>query len=192
MSKAERAGLFRRRDEWLKWIATVLETENGRQLAREVDVCPHTALALATVVGNSGPSFTKQGIFASQETLAAKLAQQLVRDKANVRLVRRATKLLVKVGALRVEARSGNTNLLVPLLEGNRLHDAVETMKEGGTAASAPPDASVRSTPDASVRSTPDATVPEPRTPASYKSSYKNIHRRQNINKLPLYPPVGG
>jgi hypothetical protein len=159
MSKAERAGLFRRRDEWLKWIATVLETENGRQLAREVDVCPHTALALATVVGNSGPSFTKQGIFASQETLAAKLAQQLVRDKANVRLVRRATKLLVKVGALRVEARSGNTNLLVPLLEGNRLHDAVETMKERGDGGVRTPGRQRPLNPGRHRPRTPDASV---------------------------------
>jgi hypothetical protein len=183
MSKAELAALFLRRDEWLQWIAIQLRTENGQRLARGADVSPHTALALANVVGNCGSSFAKQGIFASQETLAARLAKWLVRDKADVRLVRRATKLLVKVGALRVETSHGKPNLLVPLLAGKRLHDAVETKREGGTAASA--------TPDASVRSTPDATVPEPRTPASYKSSYENIQRGKNINKLPPTPQWG-
>ena len=147
-------------------------------------MCAHSAHALATVISKSGPSFSKEGIYASQEWLAARLAKQLVRNKVDVRLVRRATNLLVKVGALRVDPQSGSTNLLVPLLAGDRLYDAVETKREGGTTASA--------TPDASVRSTPDATVLEPRTPASYKSSYKNIHRRENINKLPPYPPVGG
>jgi hypothetical protein len=177
MSKAELAVLFQRRDEWLQWIADQLRTQNGKRLARLAEVSPHTALALANVVGDCGPSFAKQGIFASQQTLAARLAKSLVRDKADARLVRRAVKLLVKVGALRVEARSGNTNLLVPLLAGNRLHDAVQTKKEGRMEASA--------SPDASVRPTPDATVPEPRTPPSYKSSYENIQRGKNINKLP-------
>jgi hypothetical protein len=183
MSKAERAVLFQQRDKWLQWIADQLLTQNGQRLARGAEVSRHTALALANVVGNCGPSFAKQGIYASQETLAARLAKSLVRGKADARLVRRATKLLVEVGALRVEARSGNTNLLVPLLAGNRLHDAVETKKEGRTEASA--------TPDASVRATPDATVPEPRTPASYESSYENIQRGRNINKLPPTPQWG-
>ena len=146
-------------------------------------MCAHSAHALATVISKSGPSFSQEGIYASQEWLAGILAKQLHRDSADVRLVRRATKLLVTVGALRVEAQSGKTNLLVPLLAGDRLYYTIEINKEGRTAASA--------TPDASVRSTPDATVPEPRTPASDKSSYKNIHRRENINKLPPYPPMG-
>lgn len=183
LSSAERERYFRRQKEWLEWLATELRSEKGQRMAREVDVSAHSAHALAVVISKSGPSFSQEGIYASQEWLAARLAKQLVRDKVDVRLVRRATNLQVKVGALRVEPRSGSTNLLVPLLAGDRLYDAVETKKEGRTEASA--------TPDASVRSTPDATVPEPRTPASDKSSYKNIQRRENINKIPPYPPMG-
>ena len=112
LSKAERERYFRRQKEWLKWLATELKTENGRRLAREIDVSRRQRTRPGRRVGKSGPSFTKQGIYASQETLAARLAKQLVRDKADVRLVRRTTKLLVKVGALRVEPRSGSTNLL--------------------------------------------------------------------------------
>jgi hypothetical protein len=182
LSAAERKRSFERQKEWLEWLETELRTENGQRMAREVDVSAHSAHALAVVISKSGPSFSQEGIYASQEWLAGKLANQLHRDNADVRLVRRATKLLVNLGALRVEAQSGKTNLLVPLLAGDRLY-AVETGKEGGTAASA--------TPDASIRSTPDATVPRPRTPASDKSSYKNTQRGKDIDKLPPYPPEG-
>jgi hypothetical protein len=112
----QRAAFFQRRDHWLRWLDAELLTERARQLSREadVDVAPHTALVLADVIGNSGPSFAREGIYAQQETLAANLAKGLTRAKADVRLVRRGLKLLVKVGALRVKVRRGRrTNLLV-------------------------------------------------------------------------------
>ena len=100
-----------------------------------------------------------------------------------MRLVRRGLKLLANVGALRIETRSGRTNLLVPLLAGSPLYDTTETKGEVRTAASA--------TPDADVRPTPDATVRGPRTPASYESSYLKPHIENLYTDAPPYPPLG-
>jgi hypothetical protein len=183
-TRAERAAFFQRRDRWLKWLTVELATEQSRQFACEADVSPSTALALAEVIGDSGESFAQGGIYAKQETLAAGLAKRLVRAKATVRLVRRGLNLLVKTEALRIETRSGRTNLLVPLLAGSRLYDGRETKSEDSTAASA--------TPDANVRTTPDATVREPRTPASCESSYLNLSIENLHSDTPPYPPVGG
>ena len=182
-TRAERAAFFEPRDHWLKWLAAELATDYAQRLARETDVSPNTARALAVVIGNSGPSFAKEGIFAKQETLATELAKNLVRTKTAVRQVRRGLALLVKIGALRVEARSGHTNLMVPLLAGTRLYDNSENTSGFRTAASATPDANVRPTPDASVRG--------PRTPASYESSYLSP-RIDNLHTSSLpYPPLG-
>jgi hypothetical protein len=183
-SRDERAAFFQRRDRWLKWLTVELATEQSRQFACKADVSPNTALALAEVIGDSGESFAQGGIYAKQETLAAGLAKRLVRAKATVRLVRRGLNLLVKTEALRIETRSGRTNLLVPLLAGSRLYDGRETKSEARTVASA--------TPDANIRTTPDATVREPRTPASCESFYLNLHIENLHSDTPPYPPVGG
>jgi hypothetical protein len=138
---------FTRRDEWLTWITAQLATEDAQQLARRADVSTHTAIALADAIGNCGPSFAEEGIYARQKTIAARLAERAGRPKASTRLVRRGINLLVNIGALRIEPRCGDTNLLVPLLAGNRLYDT----EAAPTLPSTPLDASVPSTLDASV-----------------------------------------
>jgi hypothetical protein len=183
VARARRSAFFSRRDDWLKWIETQLVTPESQQSAREIGVSPHTTLALAAVIGDSGESFAGEGIWAKQETLAAKLAKRLIRAKADVRLVRRGTNLLAKIGALSIESRSGRSSLLVPLLAGNRLYDAVETEGVVGT----PPSA----TADANVRPTPDANVGGPRTEASYESSYLNPHIQNLHTNPPPHPQLG-
>ena len=159
LSGAEREQYFRRQKEWLEWLAAELRSDNGQALARGVDVAAQTALALATVISKSGPSFSQQGIYSKQDTLAAKLAKQLVRAKADVRLVRRATKLLVKIGLSASRPEVGLLICSYRCWQGDRLDETVETKTEGGTTASAHPGRQRPLNPGRHRPRTPDASV---------------------------------